>query len=116
MATIKLTTSGSVILKDGSPSCTCCNCVPDVNTVYIEVIDNSGSPAVAIYYEMTGTLNPGAFSFGDDFLTWNATTLVWDYTSQSYGNQNAVSSLICDPSSTFTIGGFDITISLTPLP
>jgi hypothetical protein len=60
MATIKITTDGKVITKNGKPSCTCCGCSPNYTVIYVRFY--TGYPEVTIqYYTIVGSLNLGYF-------------------------------------------------------
>ena len=123
MPTIKLTSSGLVILKSGLPSCTCCGtCSPDVTTVYVEYIsDPFGTPTIT-YFAMTGGLNAGLFTGtgpnGAATLTWTdfgGGVIYWLYDDPFTAAQAL--DVRCDPQGSFVTGSFDnVTLSFTPLP
>lgn len=127
MATIKLTAGGSVVLKGGKPSCTCCGpCSPDVATVYVEYTDDPlGSPTVS-YFEMTGGLNAGLFEgtapTGYCYLQPETEgSDQWVFFDSVYGQAYALGSFRCDPQGDYedndgTPSEYFVTVSFTALP
>jgi len=130
MATIKLNTGGSVILKGGKPSCACCGaCSPEVTTLYAEyVTDPLGTPTTS-YIELTGSLNDGLFEGTGPNGTISLQTTEypdydWDYgwfiTDPAY-DESIASTTRCDPTGVYIDGDgveneYSVTISFTPLP
>jgi len=119
MPPIKLNSSGSVILKNGSPSCTCCEvCVPDVNTVYVEYTEDPyGIPEVA-YFTLTGGLNAGLFEGSGAELRWSSDDGQWAFLPPG----DVVPGLgpiieRCDPQGVYSLTTlWTATVSFTPLP
>jgi hypothetical protein len=123
MPTIRINSSGSVILKNGSPSCTCCEvCVPDVNTVYVEYMEDPyGFPSVA-YFELSGSLNVGTFEGSGAALIYNGPDETPDLDQwvfvppgDPFGSGSNVPR--CDPQGSYNLGTLWIAnVSFTPLP
>lgn len=119
MPTLKLSSAGSVILKNGSPSCTCCGpCSPDVDTVYVEYTEDPyGLPETA-YFTLTGSLNAGLFEGSGAELRWVEEDGQWAFTPPG----DVVPGLgpiieRCDPQGIYELMTLWIaTVSFTPLP
>lgn len=125
MPTIKLTTGGSVVLKGGKPSCTCCGpCSPNATTVYIEYNnDPLGSPVVT-YFEMTGSLNTGYFAGagpnGTCTLEWLEIGEYWQFicagNGEGFGGPTPVRCNPGDDTYREATDLYEAIASLTPLP
>ncbi len=130
MPTIK-TNGGSVILKDGKPSCSCCDgceqCTPSTLHIYAEYFadDAIGDPVGPLYYDaevdLTASGTPcqviitltfaGPFGDIEIDLVWDADLGTWSI------GEWADSSLRCDPSGIYYANVAEtITISTSPLP
>ena len=119
MPTIKINSSGKIILKGGLPSCTCCD-----GGVYVEYNRYTYGPLTITtsYFEMTGSAGSGYTGTGPGgtfTLAWNVSQ--WELTDPVYG----VSYLPTVPGTpegyyvdydTPPFPDYTATVSLTPLP
>ncbi len=130
MATIK-TNGSAVILKNGKPSCSCCDgceqCDPSTLQIYAEYFadDAIGDPVGPLYYDaivdLTASGTPCqvtitmtfAGPFGDIVVdaVWDADLGLWTI------GESSPSSMRCDPSGVYYANVAEtITISTSPLP
>jgi hypothetical protein len=124
MPTIKLNANGDVILKNGSPSCTCCGpCSPDVLTVYVEYYQDTLPSPTTSYFTLTGSLNAGLFEDEDgNLLRWNGPSESpnndqWVFVPVDFPIEHTNPLLTrCDPEGVLSFETFTATISFTPLP
>ncbi len=121
MPTIKVTSEGKIILKDGKPSCTCCGpCSPDVMTVYVEYIEDPEGYPVTSYFELLGSLNDGLFGPDAGYsLEWDDGLAQWTFTDPAYGLGIGPGSSRCDPETYYSndpVVQYYATVSFTPLP
>lgn len=96
-------------------------CDPNTTKYYVEFTENDGGGDVTSYFEVTGSLNAGAFTGtspnGVFSLAWNAGAGRWEVVDVQHGTVLPVTTTSrCVPSGSYLAGAAAIRIESFPLP